>query len=79
MKFIHGKLFMNLAFNCLNENPVFVISTEGRNLVNLLIYRYIKIPRLRFAPLGMTGFTGFRSDTIYTLLREEIEKYLYNI
>ena len=45
------------------KSPVFVISTEGRNLVNPLIYLDIKIPRLRFAPLGMTDFISFLSDT----------------
>jgi len=55
---------MNLAFNCLNENPVFVISTEGRNLVNRLICGSIQISfrKAGFRSTRMTGFTSFRSS-----------------
>ena len=45
----------------MNETPLFVILTEGRNSLNSRIFSAIRF----LAPLEMTTLDSFRSGTIY--------------
>jgi len=43
-----------------------------------MLFRDLQIPRLRFATLGMTGFTSFRSSTNYEF-NKSVEKFNYHL